>query len=57
MRMRATHAPLVAQMPGLRRLVINQIQADPRGAPAAWYGSMEDMRAALGSAQGSGGAC
>ena len=29
--LRTTHAPLVAQLPGLRRLVVNRTQLDPSG--------------------------
>jgi uncharacterized protein (TIGR02118 family) len=57
--LRETHAPLVAQLPGLRRLVINRVQPDPSGAPPAWeaiaedwFDSVEAMQAALGSPQG-----
>jgi len=57
--LRATHLPLVTQMPSLRRLVINWVQPDPSGAPAAWdaiaedsFDSLEAMQGALGSPQG-----
>jgi uncharacterized protein (TIGR02118 family) len=57
--LRETHAALVAQMPGLRRLVINSVQPDPSGAPRAWDAIAEDwfddseaLQAALGSPQG-----
>jgi uncharacterized protein (TIGR02118 family) len=57
--LRTTHAPLVAQLPGLRRLVFNRPQPDPSGAAAAWdaiaedwFDSPEAMQAALASPQG-----
>ena len=37
-----THAPLLAQVPGLRRLVVNRVQPDPNGATAAWEAIAED---------------
>jgi uncharacterized protein (TIGR02118 family) len=53
------HTPLVAHLPGLRRLVINRVQPDPSGAPPTWeaiaedwFDSMEALQAALGSPQG-----
>jgi uncharacterized protein (TIGR02118 family) len=57
--MREAHAPLVAQLPGLRRLVLNRVQPDPSGTPAArdataedWFDDLAAMQAALGSPQG-----
>lgn len=57
--LRTTHAPLVAQLPGLRRLVVNRAQPDPGGAPLPWdaiaedwFDSPEAMQAALASPQG-----
>ncbi len=57
--LRATHAPLVAQLPDLRRLVINWVQPDPSGAPTGWdaiaedwFDSVEALQTALASAQG-----
>lgn len=55
----ATHVPLVAQLPGLRRLVVNRVQHDPSGAPPDWDAIAEDwfdgpeaMQAALAPPQG-----
>ena len=49
----------MAQLPGLRRLVVNRTQPDPSGALAAWdaiaedwFDSHEAMQAALASPQG-----
>ena len=57
--LRATHLPLVTQMPGLRRLVINRVRPDLSGAPPAWdaiaedwFASLEAMQGALESPQG-----
>jgi uncharacterized protein (TIGR02118 family) len=57
--LRETHLALVAQMPGLRRLVFNRVQPDPSDAPTAcdaiaedWFDSPEAMQAALASPQG-----
>ena len=57
--LRDTHTPLVTQLPGLRRLVLNRVLPDPSGARPAWdvvaedwFDSPEAMQAALGSAQG-----
>ena len=33
---RETHLPLVAQLPGLRRLVANSVHPDPAGVPLDW---------------------
>ena len=53
------HGPLVQQLPGLRRLVINYVHANPAGpAPAYdavaedWFDSLEAMQAAFGSSVG-----
>ncbi len=57
--LRDTHAPLVARLPGLRRLVINHVLSDPGGAPPAydaiaevWFDSPEALQAALASPEG-----
>lgn len=57
--LRETHAPLVARMPGLRRLVVNRVQPDPSGPPPTcdaiaedWFDSLEAMQGALASPQG-----
>lgn len=57
--LRETHAPLVAQLPGLRRLVVNRVQPDPNGPPATWdaiaedwFDNLEALQAALASPQG-----
>jgi uncharacterized protein (TIGR02118 family) len=54
-----THVPLVARMPGLRRLVVNTIGPDPAGGDPAWDAIAEDwfddheaLQAALDSAEG-----
>jgi uncharacterized protein (TIGR02118 family) len=56
--LRETHVPLVTQLPGLRRLVLNRVQPDPSGVPATWdaiaedwFDDLEVMQAALGSPQ------
>jgi uncharacterized protein (TIGR02118 family) len=53
------HRPLVQQLPGLRRLVINYVQADPAGPPPPydaiaedWFDSLQAMQAAFASPQG-----
>lgn len=40
--LRERHLPLVAQMPGLRRLVLNLALPDPNGPPPAWDAAAED---------------
>ena len=57
--LRDTHAPLVARLPGLRRLVLNRVLPDPTGAPPAWdlvaedwFDGPEAMQAALASPEG-----
>ena len=57
--LRETHAPLVARLPGLRRLVINYVHPDPAGpAPTVdaiaedWFDDLPAMQAALGSPEG-----
>jgi uncharacterized protein (TIGR02118 family) len=56
--MRQTHFPLLAKVPGLRRLVINWALPDPHGAPPAcdavaedWFDNDAAMNTALASAQ------
>jgi uncharacterized protein (TIGR02118 family) len=56
---RETHAPLLAQLPGLRRLVFNYAQpaldgAEPEfdGISEDWFESAEAMQAAFGSPAG-----
>jgi uncharacterized protein (TIGR02118 family) len=56
--LRETHAPLVAQLPGLRRFVLNRALPDD-GAPAPgqliaedWFDSLEALQAAMASPQG-----
>jgi uncharacterized protein (TIGR02118 family) len=47
------HLPFVTQLPGLRRLVINQVLPDPNGPPPAFDGIAEDWfddLAAMGAA-------
>jgi uncharacterized protein (TIGR02118 family) len=53
------HRPLVAQLPGLRRLVINHVLPDPNGPPPAYDAIAEDwfedpaaMAAAFASPEG-----
>jgi uncharacterized protein (TIGR02118 family) len=50
------HRPLVERLPGLRRLVLNDVLPAPDGAPApcdgiaeAWFDGVEAMHAALAS--------
>ena len=57
--LRETHAPLVAKLPGLRRLVLNLVLPDPNGPPPAWDAIAEDwfdgpeaLQAALASPEG-----
>ena len=57
--LREMHVPLVVQLPGLRRLVINRVLPDPSGASPAWnavaedwFDSPEAMQTAMGSPQG-----
>ena len=57
--LRDTHAPLVARLPGLRRLVVNHVLPDPGGAAPAydaisedWFDSPEALQAALASPEG-----
>ena len=57
--LRETHVPLVARLPGLRRLVLNRVLPDPGGAPPAydaiaedWFDSPEALQAALASPEG-----
>lgn len=40
--LRERHLPLVAQLPGLRRLVANRVHPDPSGAPPDWDAIGED---------------
>ena len=54
-----THVPLVSQVPGLLRYVVNHAVMNPGGAPIAcdavaelWFESLEGFQAAVGSAQG-----
>ena len=53
------HRPLLERLPGLRRLVLNDVVPAPGGAPAAcdgisedWFESPEVMQAAFGSSEG-----
>jgi uncharacterized protein (TIGR02118 family) len=65
--LRETHLPLVARMPGLRRLVVNlplpgepgvPVPGDPAAAQGCdgvgedWFDSVEALRAALASPEG-----
>ena len=57
--LRETHLPLVARLPGLRRLVLNRVLPDPGGAEPAWDAVAEDwfddpaaLQAALASPEG-----
>lgn len=57
--MRATHLPLVAQMPGMRRLVVNWVLRDPNGPEPAydavaedWFDDAQAMGVALASSEG-----
>ena len=52
------HRPLVEQLPGLRRLVLNDVLPGPDGAPMPcdgiaedWFDSIEAMQASFASAQ------
>jgi uncharacterized protein (TIGR02118 family) len=56
---RETHLPLVARLPGLRRLVANSVHPDPTGAPVDWdmvgedwFDSPEAWQHALASPSG-----
>jgi uncharacterized protein (TIGR02118 family) len=53
------HAKLVAQLPGLRRLVLNEVFPDPSGAETPydvigedWFDNPEAMQAAFASPEG-----
>ena len=53
------HQPLLERLPGLRRLVLNDVLPGPDGAPGAcdgiaedWFDSPEAMQAAFASPQG-----
>ena len=55
----ARHRPLLERLPGLRRLVLNDVLPGPGGAPAAcdgiaedWFDSPEAMQAAFASPEG-----
>ncbi len=57
--LRESHAPLVARLPGLRRLVVNVVQATPNEPHPEWDAIAEDwfddaagFEAALASAEG-----
>ena len=57
--LRETHLPLVARLPGLRRLVLNMVLPDPDGPPPTWDAIAEDwfdgaeaLQAALASPEG-----
>lgn len=57
--MRETHLPLVTQMPGMRRLVVNWVLPDPNGPEPAydavaedWFDDAHAMSAALSSPEG-----
>ena len=56
---RERHRPLLERLPGLRRLVLNDILPGPDGAPAVcdgiaedWFDSPEAMQVAFASAEG-----
>lgn len=56
---REQHLPLVAALPGLRRLVINYVLPDPNGAPPGydaiaedWFDDLAAMGAAFASLEG-----
>ena len=56
---RERHLPLVAKLPGLRRLVANRVLADPDGPPPAfdgvaedWFDDLQAHDAALASPEG-----
>jgi uncharacterized protein (TIGR02118 family) len=53
------HLPLVTQLPGLRRLVVNRVLPDPNGPPPAydavaedWFDDLAAMSAAFESPEG-----
>ena len=53
------HLPLVAKLPGLRRLVLNRVLPDPNGPPPAydavaedWFDDLQAMSAAFESPEG-----
>jgi uncharacterized protein (TIGR02118 family) len=57
--MQETHLPLVAQMPGMRRLVVNWVLPDPNGPEPTfdavaedWFDDTHAMGAALASPEG-----
>lgn len=57
--LRETHLPLVAQLPGLRRLMVGRVLPDATGAPLAWdaigedwFDSLEAWQRALASPAG-----
>ena len=57
--LRETHLPLVAKLPGLRRLVVNWVLHEPNGPPPAydavaedWFDDAAAMGAALASPEG-----
>lgn len=53
---RERHLPLVAKIPGLRRLVLNRVLPDPNGSPPAFDAVVEDWfddRQALSAASAS----
>ena len=56
---RDQHLPLVAKLPGLRRLIVNQVLPDPNGPPPAydavaedWFDDLAAMGAAFESPEG-----
>ena len=56
---RDQHLPLVAKLPGLRRLVVNHVLPDPNGPPPAydavaedWFDDLAAMGAAFESPEG-----
>jgi uncharacterized protein (TIGR02118 family) len=56
---RETHLPLVVKMPGLRRLVVNWVMADPSAPPAEydavaedWFDDTQAMEVAFASPEG-----
>ena len=56
---RERHLPLVAKLPGLRRLVLNRVLPDPNVPPPAydavaedWFDDLQAMGAAFGSPEG-----
>jgi uncharacterized protein (TIGR02118 family) len=57
--MRETHMPLVARIPGMRRLVVNWVLPDPNGRVPAydavaedWFDDAQAMGAAFASPEG-----